>query len=191
DKGVSSAFLDTFRERGPESAAEVQQLVDADIEEVKALGKGFEEQVERALDQMAQVYNLDTKQFEADKHLVENTGMTFEEAVKSAGFDQYGEDIVDGVVDGVEGHQVAIGGAMEDMASMMSDTFKAANKIKSPSGLYKEIGREIPAGLALGIAGKQEDAVSAIKSVATEMQSSMDGLSGSFRTIGTNAMAGL
>src|SRR5699024_7561198 len=100
-------------------------------------------------------------------------------------------DIVDGVVDGVEGHQVAIGGAMEDMASMMSDTFKAANKIKSPSGLYKEIGREIPAGLALGIAGKQEDAVSAITSVATEMQSSMDGLSGSFRTIGTNAMAGL
>src|SRR5699024_9082266 len=73
----------------------------------------------------------------------------------------------------------------------MSESFKATNKIKSPSGLYKELGREIPAGLALGITGKQSDAVSAIKTVASKMQSRMSGLSGSFRTIGVNAMAGL
>src|SRR5699024_2011225 len=52
DDGVSSAFLDTFRERGPESAAEVEQLANANIDEVIKMGEEYEAQVNRALDQM-------------------------------------------------------------------------------------------------------------------------------------------
>src|SRR5699024_8134293 len=135
--------------------------------------------------------NVDTSVVESIRHLVEESDMTLGEAINAAGFDSHGEDIVDGVVEGVEGQQSVISGAMEDMSTKMSESFKATNKIKSPSGLYKELGREIPAGLALGITGKQSDAVSAIKTVSSKMQASMSGLSGSFRTIGVNAMAGL
>src|SRR5699024_5800400 len=102
DDGVSSAFLDTFRERGPESAAEVEQLANANIDEVIKMGEEYEAQVNRALDQMAQAYNLDTKQVEAVRHLVERTGMSLDEAIQAAGFDDYGEEIPAGVAQGVD-----------------------------------------------------------------------------------------
>lgn len=191
DAGVSSAFLDTFRDKGPESAALVQELVDADIKEVIKLGEGFEEQTEKALDQMAQVYNLDTKQFDAVKHLVKETGLTFEEAVKAAGFDQYGEDIVDGVVDGVDSSSDEAIDVLTQMSGAMGEAFRSANKIQSPSRLYKEYGQELPAGLKLGIEGKQNVAINAIKAVAKKMKEGLSGLSGDFRSVGVNAMGGL
>src|SRR5690625_6608966 len=116
EAGVSNAFLDTFREKGPQSAALVQELVDADIAEVIKLGEGFEKQTEKALDQMAQAYNLDTKQFEAVRHLVEDVGMTFSEAIESADFSQYGLDIEEGAeTGGYDGTAGAVHG-VTDMA---------------------------------------------------------------------------
>src|SRR5699024_3661063 len=119
DARVSSALLDTFRQRRRESAAEVQALVDANIDEVKKLGDGYEEQVKLSLDQMAQAYNLDTTQFEAVKHLVENVGLTFEEAIKQAGFDSYGEDIAEGAAKGIKNRAIVAATSVSDMVSDM------------------------------------------------------------------------
>src|SRR5699024_2379089 len=177
---------------GPDSAAELEVLNNMSDDKVDDFMKTMSDGGNVATDALAKAIGDGGDDVLASVgHSIDDTGESMKDGISNAKFPGIGEDIVDGVVDGVEGQQGAIGGAMEDMASMMSDTFKAANKIKSPSGLYKEIGREIPAGLAVGSAGEQSDAVAAIKTVASKMQSSMSGLSGSFRTSGGRAMAGL
>src|SRR5690625_1365584 len=191
DAGVSSSFLDTFRKRGPESAAEVQALVDANIDEVKKLGDGYEEQVKLSLDQMAQAYNLDTTQFEAVKHLVENVGLTFEEAIKQAGFDSYGEDIAEGAAKGIKDRAIVAATSVSDMVSDMRDVFTKENEIKSPSRLYKRLAENIPLGTKQGIDGKSSGAVSAVKNMANKMTSSMRGIKSTFSTIGSESIAGL
>src|SRR5699024_8661095 len=185
-------FIEWLETLGPDSAAELEVLNNMSDDKLDDFMKTMSDGGNVATDALAKAIGDDGDDVIASVgHLSDDTGESMKDGISNANFPGMGEDIVDGVVDGVEGQQGVIGGAMEDMASMMSDTFKTANKIKSPSGLYKEIGREIPAGLALGIAGKQSDAVSAIKTVASKMQSSMSGLSGDFKTIGVNAMAGL
>src|SRR5690625_1786256 len=191
DAGVSSAFLDTFRKRGPESAEEVQALVDANIDEVKKLGDGYEEQVKLSLDQMAQAYNLDTTQFEAVKHLVENVGLTFEEAIKQAGFDSYGEDIAEGAAKGIKDRAIVAATSVSDMVSDMRDVFTKDNEIKSPSRLYKRLAENIPLGTKQGIDGKSSGAVSAVKNMANKMTSSMQGIKSTFSKIGSESIAGL
>src|SRR5699024_7880802 len=165
DDGVSSAFLDTVRERGPESGAEVEQLANADIDEVIKMGEEYEAQVNRALDQMAQAYNLDTKQVEAVRHLVERTGMSLDEAIQAAGFDDYGEEIPAGVAQGVDNGTGKVATAVSKLADVASKEFKRSAKIQSPSRVFISHGEDISEGTAIGIENGESNILTKIQSV--------------------------
>src|SRR5699024_7562066 len=185
-------FIERLEALGPDSAAELEVLNNMSDDKLDDFMKTMSDGGNVATDALAKAIGDGGDDVIASAgHLMDDTGESMKDGISNGNCRGMGEDIVDGVVEGVEGQQSVISGAMEDMSTKMSESFKATNKIKSPSGLYKELGREIPAGLALGITGKQSDAVSAIKTVSSKMQASMSGLSGSFRTIGVNAMAGL
>lgn len=169
DDGVSSAFLDTFRERGPESAAEVEQLANANIDEVIKMGEEYEAQTNRALDQMAQAYNLDTKQVEAVRHLVERTGMSLDEAIQAAGFDDYGGNIPEGVAQGVEDGAGKVATAVSNLADVASKEFKRSAKIQSPSRVFISHGENISEGTAIGIENGESNILAKIQSVFNGM----------------------
>src|SRR5699024_11141718 len=169
DDGVSSAFLDTFRERGPESAAEVEQLANANIDEVIKMGEEYEAQVNRALDQMAQAYNLDTKQVEAVRHLVERTGMSLDEAIQAAGFDDYGEEIPAGVAQGVDNGTGKVATAVSKLADVASKEFKRSAKIQSPSRVFISHGEDISEGTAIGIGNGESNILEKIQSIYSGM----------------------
>jgi len=190
EAGVSNAFLDTFREKGPQSAALVQELVDADIAEVIKLGEGFEKQTEKALDQMAQAYNLDTKQFEAVRHLVEDVGMTFSEAIESADFSQHGMDIAEGAETGIYDGTGGAVSAVTDMADDMQDGFKSANDIHSPSRVYQDFGVDIVDGLVAGVDNSSNKAVTVLNKLVKDMLVQFKNIGANFNKIGRDAMSG-
>lgn len=63
-----------------------------------------------------------------------------------------GRNIVDGIISGIRNAMDALGVAIRDVASSALNAAKNALGIHSPSALFRdEIGRQIPAGMALGI----------------------------------------
>ena len=63
-----------------------------------------------------------------------------------------GRNIIDGIIAGIRNAMGALGGAIRDVADSAISAAKNALGIHSPSALFRdEIGRQIPAGMALGI----------------------------------------
>lgn len=191
DNGVDEAFIDVYREKGPESAAELQQLVDANIDEVKELSKAYVDQAELSLDQWAKVNNVDTKVVESVRHLVEEADMSLGEAINAAGFDKHGEEIAEGTARGIRTKANEAALSVFDMVDDMKKVFADENEIKSPSRLYQRLAGDIPMGTKMGIDGKKSSAVSSVKTMVSAMTANMNGIKSSFSSIGRESIAGL
>lgn len=68
-----------------------------------------------------------------------------------------GTSIVDGLVAGVRGGIARATSAVQDLATRVRGAFSGALRIQSPSRVFADLGRQIPAGVTLGIeAGSPE-----------------------------------
>lgn len=88
---------------------------------------------------------------------------TLWDAVKNVDWVQLGKDIINGLINGIGAMGSALKGAARSIASSALDTIKDFFGIASPSRVMRdEVGRYIPAGLALGIRQNAGDVAQAM-----------------------------
>ena len=96
---------------------------------------------------------------------------TLWDAVKNVDWVQLGKDIINGLINGIGAMGSALKDAARSIASSALDTIKGFFGIASPSRVMRdEVGRYIPAGLALGIrknTGEVADAMDELSALST------------------------
>lgn len=83
-----------------------------------------------------------------------------------ARFIEVGSDIVQGMIDGIQQKWVDLKSTVADLGSGVAQTVKDMLGIRSPSRVFKGIGRDIVAGLGLGIRENGEAALSEVGALA-------------------------
>lgn len=82
---------------------------------------------------------------------------------------EIGQNIIQGLIDGIMQKWDSVKGAVTDIATGISDSFTGFFKIRSPSRLMMQYGGYLSEGLAIGIKGGASGAVSAMSSLASDI----------------------
>jgi TP901 family phage tail tape measure protein len=86
-------------------------------------------------------------------------------------FYQGGIDAANGLIAGLQSKDKALEAQMTKMGDTMAASFKKSLGIKSPSTVFAEFGKQIPAGLAVGISGNMDVAHKALSGFGTGFSS--------------------
>lgn len=172
ERGLDQGLLQQLRDAGPESAATVNELVNASDEELARLSEVFRNGSETAVDALrtelglpevisagsdmvdyiADGVNANTSLTEATVQLVEDTRQAAQDAVSSGAFENIGQQMVNGITAGIRAGESGLIAAMRSAVLQALGAAKAEADIHSPSGLFREvIGVNIMRGWALGL----------------------------------------
>lgn len=89
----------------------------------------------------------------------------------------WGKNILKGLVDGITNTVGEVVDAVKGAAGKISGAFKDFFDIHSPSRLMRdEIGKQIPAGIAVGITDNQKEAIKAANGLSDRVSSAFDGV---------------
>ncbi len=99
------------------------------------------------------------------KEMGEGMKAKFEEAAKEAV--EWGQNIVNGISEGIESRKAWLNEKTEKLASGISNTFKKVFRIASPSGLMAEYGRYIVEGLNEGIDKNKGSSIDTMENFAS------------------------
>lgn len=185
-RGVDEGILEKLREMGPESAGYVKAMVEASDEELKELSKIFRGGTKVATDAMEKGLGIEnTDILSSVKHLVMNVGNGLRDDVKNAGFESIGAEIGSGVAIGVNNSVEKVKRAARNLANSALRSAKGTLEIRSPSKrAEKEIGAELPAGIAVGIDNNARTVFDSLKNLGRDMLTSTPEMA-----LGTSKMA--
>lgn len=125
---IISAFVDAFSKQNPEMSKTGQVLFNNFIEGVKNFGNKIKDAIKLI--------------WETVKSNIENHFSTIFEI---------GANILQGLIDGIKSKISAVTNVISDVAGKISDGFKDFFGIASPSKLFKEYGKFLDEGLAIGV----------------------------------------
>ena len=125
------------------------------------------------------------------KGMIQDQASGLKDEIAAADFGSLGQEIPNGVKEGVEGGGAAVGSAMIDMADKTKDAFKSSMDIHSPSRVFNEYGGFITTGLAEGVDEGANQPVNAMQSLSGEIRTPFNSLYSDFTYVGDMAMAGL
>lgn len=185
-------FLHWLETLGPDSAAEVAVIADMSDKELKEFAQLMEDGAVVATDSFGK--SLGEGMEESAEMLgdyITSLPKTMQQQARDANFENVGEEIVDGYVQGIVENAQKAEDASADMAESVVDASKDTLDIKSPSGVFKEHGKDITEGLHLGISGGTAKVISTAKKLLKSTLDPFDGLTSQFSVIGIDAMAGL
>src|SRR5690625_210425 len=185
-------FLHWLETLGPDSAAEVaviNQMSSAQLEE-------FAQTMEKGADISTEAFGkaLGEGMEEGAKILEEHiTALpkTMQSAARDIGFENVGEDIVEGVVKGMVDTTPKAEDAATDMAKAVEDAAREESETHSPSRVFERIGGDLTDGLTLGI---NEGTSSVIRAMTDLLKSTIQpfmSINSVFYNIGTDATRGL
>jgi phage-related protein len=90
-------------------------------------------------------------------------------ALKNVDWAQVGKDIINGIIAGIKAMGSALAGALKDIVTAGLDVAKEALGIASPSKVFRdEVGKWIPAGVAVGIQANTKDVTGAIEDMKAQ-----------------------
>lgn len=166
ERGISEGLLEELRNAGPESAGHVKALVEASDEQLFGYDETFSQAGQTATQAMATSLGEGSEEIiGAVDHLIQSSEGSMRDAIASADFPGVGEDVADGLAQGVEqGAQGAID-ASGQMADDMTEKTKNTLQTHSPSKVYMNIGEDVADGLALGIKNGTTNVMTAIDSM--------------------------
>lgn len=102
-----------------------------------------------------------------------------------------GRNIIDGIIAGIRNAMDSLGGAIRDVADSALNAAKNALGIHSPSALFRdEIGKQIPAGMALGIEGGAPTVRRALQSLTFGLEAAVPVRTAALPFGNTPALAG-
>ena len=191
-RGVDEGILNKLREMGPQGGLYVQELVNASDEKLAELNEVFSKGGQTAMNGLTA--GMDTGSLgvtDKIKGMIQDQASGLKDEIAAADFGSLGQEIPNGVKEGIEGGAGAAGTAMIDMADKTKDAFKSSMDIHSPSRVFNEYGGFITTGLAEGVDEGANQPVNAMQSLSGEIRTPFNSLYSDFTYVGDMAMAGL
>lgn len=182
--GMDEGLLDELQDMGVSSLATLKQINTMTDEELTAYIALYNEKKQIALERSEaehaalkaesdkQIKNLisqaEKKMQELKKTYVSEIKALGVEATKSA--KGVGSNIVKGIISGIDSQIKALKTKMAELSAMTAQTTEKELEIKSPSRLFaRRVGKQIPAGIAMGIAQGMPTAKEAIQGMTSDL----------------------
>ena len=168
-----------------------REFVDNAIAQIKQLPQKAWTWLQNTISKVAQfAVNLANKATEAGRGFVTNIVNALSGIVEK--MKSIGSSIVEGIWSGISSGWSWLTGKVSSLASSLFESAKEALGINSPSKVFAdEVGKWIPAGIAVGIDKNAKTALNSVKDLAMNtLGSARAGLSTATTTLGGNATGG-
>lgn len=191
--GLDDAILDQMQDLGPEGAGYVAALVQGSDEQLQRLASDFAQGGEVATTGMYNSMSTAGQQnLSQVQNLVTQTKDTLASEFENANFQEVGEDVLDGLVEGISDDSDLIS-QFKTLATNAGVVLPNEWQIHSPSKVFKDDGMYAVQGLAQGVKGYISTATNAVSNLARQTHNTLTNynLRGKFQNIGTYAIQGL
>ena len=183
-------MLAQLQEAGPEQAGAVAAIAAADDKQLKALGKKFSTAGETAWEGLYKSSSEGAKKnLDQVKSAVTDIEETLDKAIADANFSELGDDIVKGLAEGIGADDLALKAAKE-MAKHTEDAARTQLDSHSPSGVFKDIGRDVDTGLQMGLTTNKNLPINMIRAIGQQLISTARSALAGMQSVGMYAMQG-
>ncbi|HHD9449207.1 TPA: tape measure protein [Streptococcus pneumoniae] len=192
ERGVNEGILAKLQAMGPQGGLYVQELVNASDEKLATLNEVFTQGGESAMNGLTA--GMDTGALgitDKIKGIVQSQVSSLQEEIAAADFSSLGQEISNGVSQGIEQGASTAGESSKNMANDIKESFTSEMDINSPSRVFNEYGGFITTGLAEGVDKGTNQPVSSVTNLANQIKKPFDSLQSDFTYIGEMAMSGL
>lgn len=192
ERGVNEGILAKLQAMGPQGGLYVQELVNASDEKLATLNEVFTQGGESAMNGLTA--GMDTGALgitDKIKGIVQSQVSSLQEEIAAADFSSLGQEIPNGVSQGIEQGASTAGESSKNMANDIKESFTSEMDINSPSRVFNEYGVFITTGLAEGVDKGTNQPVSSVTNLANQIKKPFDSLQSDFTYIGEMAMSGL
>lgn len=192
ERGVNEGILAKLQAMGPQGGLYVQELVNASDEKLATLNEVFTQGGESAMNGLTA--GMDTGALgitDKIKGIVQSQVSSLQEEIATADFSSLGQEIPNGVSQGIEQGASTAGESSKNMANDIKESFTSEMDINSPSRVFNEYGGFITTGLAEGVDKGTNQPVSSVTNLANQIKKPFDSLQSDFTYIGEMAMSGL
>lgn len=192
ERGVNEGILAKLQAMGPQGGLYVQELVNASDEKLATLNEVFTQGGELAMNGLTA--GMDTGALgitDKIKGIVQSQVSSLQEEIAAADFSSLGQEIPNGVSQGIEQGASTAGESSKNMANDIKESFTSEMDINSPSRVFNEYGGFITTGLAEGVDKGTNQPVSSVTNLANQIKKPFDSLQSDFTYIGEMAMSGL
>ncbi|MDG9062549.1 tape measure protein, partial [Streptococcus pneumoniae] len=192
ERGVNEGILAKLQAMGPQGGLYVQELVNASDEKLATLNEVFTQGGESAMNGLTA--GMDTGALgitDKIKGIVQSQVSNLQEEIAAADFSSLGQEIPNGVSQGIEQGASTAGESSKNMANDIKESFTSEMDINSPSRVFNEYGGFITTGLAEGVDKGTNQPVSSVTNLANQIKKPFDSLQSDFTYIGEMAMSGL
>lgn len=192
ERGVNEGILAKLQAMGPQGGLYVQELVNASDEKLATLNEVFTQGGESAMNGLTA--GMDTGALgitDKIKGIVQSQVSSLQEEIAAADFSSLGQEIPNGVSQGIEQGASTAGESSKNMANDIKESFTSEMDINSPSRVFNEYGGFITTGLAEGVDKGTNQPVSSVTNLANKIKKPFDSLQSDFTYIGEMAMSGL
>ncbi len=192
ERGVNEGILAKLQAMGPQGGLYVQELVNASDEKLATLNEVFTQGGESAMNGL--IAGMDTGALgitDKIKGIVQSQVSSLQEEIAAADFSSLGQEIPNGVSQGIEQGASTAGESSKNMANDIKESFTSEMDINSPSRVFNEYGGFITTGLAEGVDKGTNQPVSSVTNLANQIKKPFDSLQSDFTYIGEMAMSGL
>lgn len=192
ERGVNEGILAKLQAMGPQGGLYIQELVNASDEKLATLNEVFTQGGESAMNGLTA--GMDTGALgitDKIKGIVQSQVSSLQEEIAAADFSSLGQEIPNGVSQGIEQGASTAGESSKNMANDIKESFTSEMDINSPSRVFNEYGGFITTGLAEGVDKGTNQPVSSVTNLANQIKKPFDSLQSDFTYIGEMAMSGL
>lgn len=192
ERGVNEGILAKLQQMGPQGGLYVQELVNASDEKLATLNEVFSKGGETAMNGLTA--GMDTGALgitDKIKGIVQSQVSSLQEEIAAADFSSLGQEIPNGISQGIEKGASTAGESSKNMANNIKESFTSEMDIHSPSRVFNEYGGFITTGLAEGIDKGTNQPVSSVTNLANQIKKPFDSFQSDFTYIGEMAMSGL
>ncbi|HEV6761815.1 TPA: tape measure protein [Streptococcus pneumoniae] len=192
ERGVNEGILAKLQAMGPQGGLYVQELVNASDEKLATLNEVFTQGGESAMNGLTA--GMDTGALgitDKIKGIVQSQVLSLQEEIAAADFSSLGQEIPNGVSQGIEQGASTARESSKNMANDIKESFTSEMDINSPSRVFNEYGGFITTGLAEGVDKGTNQPVSSVTNLANQIKKPFDSLQSDFTYIGEMAMSGL
>lgn len=171
---TSEEFAEHMRSMGIGSAAYVAAMLSDCHDLLYELAAEFEMGGHAATDNIASTLGEGGEELVGlVDELGRNLGTTLSQSIVDADFENIGMMLPEGLTRGIEGGTESCREAVSNMSSAMSEAFKRANDMNSPSRLYKGYGQNIIAGLNQGLLAGEGSVMATATRIANNVAETM------------------
>ena len=192
ERGVNEGILAKLQQMGPQGGLYVQELVNASDEKLASLNEVFTQGGESAMNGLTA--GMDTGALgitDKIKGIVQSQVSSLQEEIAAADFSSLGQEIPNGVSQGIEQGASTAGESSKNMANDIKESFTSEMDINSPSRVFNEYGGFITTGLAEGIDNGASQPTNSVTTLSTQIKEPFNNLPSDFTYAGEMAMAGL